>query len=124
VQRPLWASTGTKNPKYSDVLYVENLIGRETVNTLPPDTLKAFEDHGRIIEDAVRENLDDAAAALGRLKALGIDLNTIAEKLQADGVASFTVSFDQLMAALEKKRKSMIGAERNSKELHAAASKE
>ena len=124
VQRPLWASTGTKNPKYSDVLYVENLIGRETVNTLPPDTLKAFEDHGRIIEDAVRENLDDAAAALGRLKALGIDLNTIAEKLQADGVASFTASFDQLMAALEKKRKSMIGAERNSKELHAAASKE
>ncbi len=124
VQRPLWASTGTKNPKYSDVLYVENLIGRETVNTLPPDTLKAFEDHGRIIEDAVRENLDDAAAALGRLKALGIDLNTIAEKLQADGVASFTASFDQLMAALEKKRKSMIGAERNSKEPHAAASKE
>jgi transaldolase len=124
VQRPLWASTGTKNPKYSDVLYVENLIGRETVNTLPPDTLKAFEDHGRIIEDAVRENLDDAVAALGRLKALGIDLNTIAEKLQADGVASFTASFDQLMAALEKKRKSMIGAERNSKELHAAVSKE
>jgi transaldolase len=124
VQRPLWASTGTKNPKYSDVLYVENLIGRETVNTLPPDTLKSFEDHGRIIEDAVRENLDDAAAALGRLKALGIDLNTIAEKLQADGVASFTASFDQLMAALEKKRKSMIGAERNSKELHAAVSKE
>ena len=124
VQRPLWASTGTKNPKYSDVLYVENLIGRETVNTLPPDTLKAFEDHGRTIEDAVRENLDDAAAALGRLKALGIDLNTIAEKLQADGVASFTASFDQLMAALEKKRKSMIGAERNWKELHAAASKE
>src|SRR5215475_14569687 len=67
VQRPLWASTGTKNPKYSDVLYVENLIGPETVNTLPPDTLKAFEDHGPIIEDAVRENLDDAAASLGRL---------------------------------------------------------
>jgi transaldolase len=120
VQRPLWASTGTKNPKYSDVLYVENLIGPETVNTLPPDTLKAFEDHGRIIEDAVRENLDDAAAALGRLKALGIDLNTIAEKLQADGVASFTASFDQLMAALEKKRKSVIGTERNAKELHAS----
>jgi transaldolase len=108
VQRPLWASTGTKNPKYSDVLYVENLIGPETVNTLPPDTLKAFEDHGRIIEDAVRENLDDAAASLGRLKALGIDLNTIAEKLQADGVASFAASFDQLVAALEKKRQSMV----------------
>ncbi|HUK41604.1 MAG TPA: transaldolase, partial [Candidatus Acidoferrales bacterium] len=101
VQRPLWASTGTKNSKYSDVLYVENLIGPETVNTLPPETLEAFKDHGRIIEEAVRENLDDAAASLGRLKALGIDLNTVAEKLQADGVTSFATSFDQLMVALE-----------------------
>ena len=109
VQRPLWASTGTKNPKYSDVLYVENLIGPETVNTLPPETLNAFKDHGRIIRDAVRENLDEAAAALGRLKAVGIDLNAITEKLQQDGVAAFAASFDQLMAALEKKRKSMIG---------------
>jgi transaldolase/transaldolase/glucose-6-phosphate isomerase len=108
VQRPLWASTGTKNPKYSDVLYVENLIGPETVNTLPPETLKAFKDHGKIIEDAVRENLDETAAALGRLKAIGIDLNAIAERLQVDGVAAFATSFDQLMAALEKKRKSMI----------------
>jgi transaldolase len=121
VQRPLWASTGTKNPKYSDVLYVENLIGPETVNTLPPDTLKAFEDHGKIIEGAVRDNLDEAAAALGRLKALGIDLNAIAEKLQADGVASFIASFDQLMAALEKKRKSMAPAELNHQEQRPAA---
>jgi transaldolase / glucose-6-phosphate isomerase len=109
VQRPLWASTGTKNPKYSDILYVENLIGPETVNTLPPETLNAFKDHGRVIRDAVRENLDEAAAALGRLKAVGIDLNAITEKLQQDGVAAFAASFDQLMAALEKKRKSMIG---------------
>jgi len=122
VQRPLWASTGTKNSKYSDVLYVENLIGPETVNTLPPETLEAFKDHGRIIEEAVRENLDDAAASLGRLKALGIDLNTVAEKLQADGVTSFATSFDQLMVALEKK-KSMIGPEHDRRE-GAATSKE
>jgi transaldolase/glucose-6-phosphate isomerase len=117
VQRPLWASTGTKNPKYSDVLYVENLIGPETVNTLPPETLNAYRDHGKIIADAVRENLDEAAAALGRLKALGIDLNAITEKLQQDGVASFAASFDQLMAALEKKRKSMIGMQLDRVEL-------
>jgi transaldolase len=84
VQRPLWASTGTKNPKYSDVLYVENLIGPETVNTLPPETLNAFKDHGKVISGSVRENLDEAAAALGRLKAVGIDLNVITEKLQQD----------------------------------------
>ena len=118
VQRPLWASTGTKNPKYSDVLYVENLIGSETVNTMPPDTIKAFKDHGKIIHEAVRENLDEAAAALAQLKALGIDLNAIAEKLQEDGVAAFAASFDQLMAALDKKRKSMRGSELNRQELH------
>jgi transaldolase/glucose-6-phosphate isomerase len=118
VQRPLWASTGTKNPKYSDVLYVENLIGPETVNTLPPETLNAFKDHGRVIRDAVRENLDEAAAALGRLKAVGIDLNAITEKLQQDGVAAFAASFDQLMAALENKRKSMLGAQVDRLELH------
>ena len=118
VQRPLWASTGTKNPKYSDVLYVENLIGPETVNTLPPETLNAFRDHGRVISDAVRENLDEAAAALGRLKAVGIDLNAITEKLQQDGVAAFAASFDQLMAALENKRKSMVGAQLDRLELH------
>ena len=108
VQRPLWASTGTKNPKYSDVLYVENLIGPETVNTLPPETLNAYRDHGKIIEDAVRESLDEAAAAIGRLRAVGIDLDAITEKLQQDGVASFAASFDQLMAALEKKRRMIL----------------
>jgi transaldolase/glucose-6-phosphate isomerase len=117
-QRPLWASTGTKNPKYSDILYVENLIGPETVNTLPPETLNAFKDHGRVIESSVRENLDEAAAALGRLKALGIDLNIVAEKLQQDGVAAFAASFDSLLSALENKRKSLTGAELNRQELH------
>ncbi|HEU4342706.1 MAG TPA: transaldolase, partial [Candidatus Binatia bacterium] len=67
VQRPLWASTGTKNPAYSDILYVENLIGADTVNTLPFETLSAFRDHGRVPGETVRDNLDQAAAALARL---------------------------------------------------------
>jgi transaldolase/glucose-6-phosphate isomerase len=117
-QRPLWASTGTKNPKYSDVLYVENLIGAETVNTVPPETLNAYRDHGKIIEAAVADKLDEAASALGQLKTLGIDLNAITEKLQVDGVASFAASFDQLMAALEKKRQALAGVELNHQELH------
>ncbi|HZA56468.1 MAG TPA: bifunctional transaldolase/phosoglucose isomerase, partial [Candidatus Udaeobacter sp.] len=118
VQRPLWASTGTKNPAYSDVLYVENLIGSETVNTLPPETLHAFREHGQVAGDTVRDKLDEAAAALRSLQAVGIDLNVIAEKLQQDGVAAFAGSFDQLMGALEKKRKSLGGVELNHQELH------
>ena len=109
VQRPLWASTGTKNPKYSDVLYVENLIGPETVNTMPPETLAAFREHGKISAAAVRDHLDQAEAALAALKALGIELDVLTEKLQADGVKSFSSSFDQLLAALEKKRQALVG---------------
>jgi transaldolase / glucose-6-phosphate isomerase len=104
VQRPLWASTGTKNPEYSDVLYVEHLIGPDTVNTLPPATIDAFRDHGEARGATVKENLDDAYAALDRLAKLGIDLEAVGKKLQDDGVAAFVKSFDDLMAALEKKR--------------------
>jgi transaldolase / glucose-6-phosphate isomerase len=111
VQRPLWASTGTKNPAYSDVLYVENLIGAETVNTLPPDTINAFREHGRIPGATVKEGWAEADEALAKLSSLGIDLGTITEKLQVDGVAAFAASFDQLMTALEKKRDMMAGAE-------------
>ena len=118
VQRPLWASTGTKNPAYSDVLYVENLIGAETVNTLPPDTINAFREHGTVPGPTVKEGFDEADAALARLASLGIDLNAITEKLQEDGVAAFSVSFDQLMAALDKKRETMAGAEIDRLELH------
>jgi transaldolase / glucose-6-phosphate isomerase len=118
VQRPLWASTGTKNPSYSDVLYVENLIGSETVNTLPVETLNAFRNHGRVPGETVRDTLDEAASVLARLQAVGIDLNVIAERLQDDGVAAFAASFDQLMATLEKKRKTLVGGELNRQELH------
>ena len=118
VQRPLWASTGTKNPAYSDVLYVENLIGAETVNTLPPDTINSFRDHGRAAGATVKENLKEAEDALARLSSLGVDLDAITEKLQQDGVASFAASFDQLMAALDKKRQVMLSAELDRLELH------
>lgn len=102
VQRPLWASTGTKNPAYSDVLYVEELIGQDTVNTLPPATINAFLDHGQV-RPALEEGLDEAEATLKRLAELGVDLNVLTEKLQVDGLASFAASFDTLVEALSEK---------------------
>lgn len=118
VQRPLWASTGTKNPAYSDVVYVDNLIGPETVNTLPPDTMDAFRDHGRVAGSSVKERLAEAEAALKQLSSLGVDLDAITEKLQQDGVAAFAASFDQLMVALDKKRTTMMSAELTPVDLH------
>lgn len=108
VQRPLWASTGTKNPAYSDVLYVEGLIGPDTVNTLPPATLDAFRDHGEVSRAAVQEHWEEAWSSLARLKELGIDLEAVTEKLQTDGVAAFAASFDQLLNALGEKHKTII----------------
>src|SRR5712671_786417 len=102
-QRLLWASTGTKNPAYSDVLYVEELIGPETVNTIPPDTLDAFRDHGRVRGDTVLENLAEAASQLRALSTLGIDLSAITDKLQIDGVASFASAYDRVLDAIAKK---------------------
>ncbi len=117
VQRPLWASTGTKNPEYSDVLYVETLIGAETVNTMPVDTLNAFRDHGKVPGPTVTHGLDEAEATLARLESSGVHLDEIAEKLQQDGVAAFAASFDALMAALEKKRLAVLGRQLNRQEL-------
>src|SRR5688572_108251 len=108
VQRPLWASTGTKDPAYSDLLYVENLVGPDTVNTLPPATLDAFRRHGQVKGLTVEEELKKAKSDLCRLKELGIDLDAIAEKLQADGISAFAVSLDQLLAAVEKKRRRFV----------------
>jgi len=111
VQRPLWASTGTKNPAYPDVLYVEELIGPDTVNTLPPATLSAFRDHGRVRGATVQEGLAEAETALTALEELGIDLDAITEQLQAEGVAAFARSFDQLLAALEEKRHALLAGQ-------------
>jgi transaldolase len=103
-QRVLWASTGTKNPDYRDVLYVEELIGPETVNTLPPKTLDAFRNHGNVRGATVLENVDGAAHQLHRLAELGIDLDEIAERLQIDGIAAFATAYDHAIAALDKKK--------------------
>jgi transaldolase len=108
-QRPLWASTSTKNPQYDDILYVEELVGPETVNTLPTATLEAYRDHGRP-QSRVASSFDEDEALLGRLGALGIDLDAITAELQREGVIAFAEAFDQLMAALESKRAARTGA--------------
>ncbi len=109
VQRPLWASTGTKNPIYSDTLYVDNLIGPDTVNTLPPATLKAFIDHGRASVTIDK----DVAAARSRISALadiGISLETITKQLLDQGVAAFAKPFENLMRSLEEKKDRLAGS--------------
>ncbi len=102
-QRMLWASTGTKNPQYSDVMYVDPLLGPSTVNTMPPATLKAFLDHGNTAASTVAREVDVAQASLESLKSLGIDLDRVCAKLQEDGVTLFQSSFDALIGALSKK---------------------
>ncbi|HLN97318.1 MAG TPA: transaldolase [Pyrinomonadaceae bacterium] len=107
LQRPLWASTGTKNPAFSDVLYVEELIGPHTINTIPPATLNAFRDHGRV-QPTIEAKEQDAGQALSRLAKLGIDLGAITEKLLADGITAFTHSLDELLASLKEKRSALL----------------
>jgi len=102
-QRVLWASTSTKNPAYSDVRYVEELIGPDTVNTMPPATLNAFRDHGRVRGATIEQNLVGAAEALDKLAQLGIDLDKITDQLQHDGVQAFADSYHQLLAGLREK---------------------
>ncbi len=111
VQRVLWGSTSTKNPAYSDVKYVEELIGPDTVNTLPMETLDAFRDHGTA-NQTLDKDLDQAEAALAGLKKLGVDLDAITEQLQVDGVKAFVDSYDQLFAALEEKRQKLLASTR------------
>lgn len=107
VQRPLWASTSTKNPRYSDVLYVEELIGPDTVNTIPFATLDAFRDHGRVRGDTIMSDLTEARQSLGALARLGIDLDAIAEKLQGDGISAFAADYERVLAAIQKKTVSL-----------------
>ena len=109
LQRPLWARTGTKNPAYRDVLYVEQLIGPDTVNTMPPATIEAFRDHG-VVARTVDANLDEAEHTISALAANGIVLTDVTDKLLIDGLASFQKSFDTLIAGLERKA-SALGRE-------------
>jgi transaldolase/glucose-6-phosphate isomerase len=107
VQRQLWASTGTKNPHYSDVLYLDNMIGPDTVNTVPPATYTAFRDHGKA-GLTLEQGLDECRAVISKLAAIGIDLKEVTAKLQSDGLSSFVGSFDTLVESIESKRDALV----------------
>ncbi|MDM8528085.1 bifunctional transaldolase/phosoglucose isomerase [Anaerolineales bacterium HSG24] len=107
VQRPLWASTSTKNPAYSDVLYIEELIGPQTVNTAPPATIEQFKDHGQA-QATLEVDLEDAPAMIEKLVELGVDYDSATKKLQDDGVVSFANAFVDLLGTLEEKRETIV----------------
>ena len=109
VQRLLWASTSTKYPDYPDTLYIDELIGAETVNTIPPHTIDAFRDHGRV-GSTLEKDIEDAYKTLDNLVELQIDLDEIVEQLQEDGVIAFADSFDALIETIEVKREKFSGS--------------
>lgn len=110
MQRPLWASTGTKNPAYSDVLYVDTLIGPHTVNTMPPKTLDAFHDHGTVAQ-TVTVDVADARAAMDEItNKHGISIHAATELLEAEGVQKFEDAYTQLLDAIEAKRTELVSA--------------
>lgn len=109
VQRPLWASTGTKNPAYRDVVYIEELVGKNTVNTVPPATLAAFLEHGVVRADALEDDLPGAYQAMARLEGLGISMAAVTSELEAEGVKSFANAWKALMDAMEARRMAGMG---------------
>ncbi len=108
-QRPLWASTSTKNPAYNDVKYVEELVAKNTVNTVPPRTLEAFLDHGHVAE-TIYDNLDRAEEDFELLADLGISIDVVTQELEDEGVQKFADSFEALIATIEKRRQAFIAA--------------
>ena len=108
MQSCLWAATRTKTPKYSDVLFVDNLIGPETDNTVPPATYAAIKDHGKVAL-TLEEGLDEARALVAQLAEAGIDLKAVTEKLQEDGLKAFVGSFDALADSIRAKREALRG---------------
>ncbi|MGZ9224954.1 MAG: bifunctional transaldolase/phosoglucose isomerase [Anaerolineales bacterium] len=109
VQRPLWASTSTKNPAYPDTIYVDNLIGPETVNTVPPQTLEAIRDHAKA-EITLTRDLDKAQEAIAQLEAQGISMDVVTQELEDEGVKSFADSFTQLLATIDERRKNAVSS--------------
>ncbi len=109
VQRPLWASTGTKNPAYSDVLYVEELVGQDTVNTVPPATLAAFLDHGVVSAGTLEQDLAGAYQCFARLEVLGIAMADVTRELEVEGVKSFAGAWKSLLDAVETSRQAVVG---------------
>jgi transaldolase len=108
-QRCLWASTSTKNPEYRDVMYVEELIGPETVDTMPRETVEAFQDHGKV-EDTLERDVDGARRVVQAFADAGIDYDDVVETLEREGVEKFAKSFEQLFADVEAKRDAMVPA--------------
>jgi transaldolase len=108
-QRCLWASTSTKNPDYRDVLYCEELIGPDTVNTMPRETIEAFQDHGEVA-DTIEKDVDGARQLLEDLKAAGIDYDDVVEVLEKEGVEKFAKSFRELFSDVESKRDRLVAA--------------
>jgi len=108
-QRVLWASTSTKNPAYNDVMYVEELIGPNTVNTAPPNTIEAFLDHGTVAADRLNEDVDKAARLIASLPEVGVDFAAITARLQVDGVRAFAKAYEDLLAAITAKRAGRSG---------------
>ncbi len=109
VQRPLWASTSTKNPAYPDTIYIDNLIGPETVNTVPPATLEAFKDHGKA-EITLTRDLEKAQNEIKQLEAAGISMDQVTQELEDEGVKAFAEAFTQLLATIEARRKNAASA--------------
>lgn len=109
VQRLLWASTSTKDPKFSDVMYVDALIGKETVNTLPDKTIDAFADHGTLKKNAIEDDLNDAKQLWKDLKHFDINIDQVTQQLEYEGVEKFIAAYDDLMKGLELKRKQFAG---------------
>jgi transaldolase len=109
-QRCLWASTSTKNPAYSDVLYVEELIGPHTVNTMPEETIRDFQDHGEVRGDTVLEGVEDAHELLERLAAVGIDYDDVVLTLEEEGVQKFSDSFAELLDGVKAKRGELVAS--------------
>src|ERR1051325_1445664 len=109
LQRPLWASSSTKNPAYPDLYYVEALVGPDSVDTMPPATIQAYKDHGNP-EVRIDKNVDDARRVMDQLAEVGILMDEVTKKLEVDGVASFAKSFDALIAVVEKRRQETLKA--------------
>jgi transaldolase len=110
VQRPLWASTGTKDPAYSDVLYVEGLVGPDTVTTVPEATLDAFRDHGLVRPGSVMEGFEEAEGTLGLLPGYGVDLGVIADRLVDQGLEAFETDLNRLLEVIAGKLEDADGA--------------
>ena len=117
VQRPLWASTSNKDPLFNDLRYVETLIGKNTVNTLPDETIVAFADHGSIKKDTIEQGLEQANELFGKLKKIGIDIDFVTQQLENEGIQKFADDYYQLINNLADKRTKILAAEASPQEI-------